>query len=637
MKRWLVVVALVAACKKDSTPSVSQAAIPSPGAPASTAELDALWAKAPAGAIGGFVVSPRALTMLEHGWTDVHAFLKQVPQFAPAEAEMGKELAKIGLSTDFTLADFGLAPGKGFAVFFVPSGGGVMLLPVVDRAKFEAKTKDGKLECKPIDGWLACAENPALLDALGKGKLDVSAAKARGDIEGVITDPVKFAGVIQIDRGAFIARGVVSPLPDEMKMAATKLGPASKPRVDLDKSAGFAVLNLEPLFADVPPMKVFPDLDARELARSIGGPFTVTMPAGDLSVDARLPLKDTGPMKKLIAHCEEIPAPGAKRDGDHCRVPVPMYEFTIDMAVDGNELRVTTEGGGKPVSAPASALGVELAKGEWQVAFWGHGTLLAPSKLKFPEMMTQAIPDEAQLAVRVMSMMNEMGLGISVEGDSVRFVLGFRSGWANPDDVVAKIAAIPADDVLSGKAGDRGKAIAEAAPKSPFAADYAAGPSGVMIPVAVTGILAAVAIPAYLDYMKKSKRTEADIELNAIGKAAKRYYGENGSFPKGTSMTLPQFPTCCGLSSTGSGINNKCPNAVSTWRQDKVWSALEFQIDQPDTTYRYTYNSLDGTQFTATATSDLDCDGQFAMTTLHGEIENGVPVLTVRKPPVGQY
>src|SRR6516164_8087267 len=146
MKRWLVVVALVAACKKDSTPSVSQAAIPSPGAPASTAELDALWAKAPAGAIGGFVVSPRALTMLEHGWTDVHAFLKQVPQFAPAEAEMGKELAKIGLSTDFTLADFGLAPGKGFAVFFVPSGGGVMLLPVVDRAKFEAKTKDGKLE-----------------------------------------------------------------------------------------------------------------------------------------------------------------------------------------------------------------------------------------------------------------------------------------------------------------------------------------------------------------------------------------------------------------------------------------------------------------------------------------------------------
>ena len=39
-----------------------------------------------------------------------------------------------------------------------------------------------------------------------------------------------------------------------------------------------------------------------------------------------------------------------------------------------------------------------------------------------------------------------------------------------------------------------------------------------MIVVAIIGILAAVAIPAFMDYMKKGKKTEASLQLNDIGK-----------------------------------------------------------------------------------------------------------------------
>src|SRR5438094_3022130 len=103
MLRTLALVALVYGCHKDRSSSSPPTA--SPGAPASTAEQDALWAKAPEGAMGGVVVSSRAIAMTEHAWRDVHAFLKTFPAFAPAEQDMVAELAKVGLSSDFAFAD----------------------------------------------------------------------------------------------------------------------------------------------------------------------------------------------------------------------------------------------------------------------------------------------------------------------------------------------------------------------------------------------------------------------------------------------------------------------------------------------------------------------------------------------------
>ena len=60
-----------------------------------------------------------------------------------------------------------------------------------------------------------------------------------------------------------------------------------------------------------------------------------------------------------------------------------------------------------------------------------------------------------------------------------------------------------------------------------------------MIVVAIIGILAAVAIPAFMDYMKRSKKTEASLQLNKIGKNAKRAYSESSAYVSGTAAQLP--------------------------------------------------------------------------------------------------
>jgi type II secretory pathway pseudopilin PulG len=646
MKRSLVVLALVGGCHKERAPS--QAPVASPGAPASTAEQDALWAKAPEGAMGGMVASSRAIAMSENAWTDIHAFLKTFPAFAPAEKEMADALAEHKLATDFKLSDLGLAPGKGFALFVVDGGSdAVVLLPVADRDKFVSMMKGKKgddvdhiddVSCKPVDGgYYGCSRDPARLGKLGGGKLrgKLDAAKARGDIEGVVTGPVELAAVAQLDRGAMVVRGVVAGVPPDV---LGKLGKPVKPRVDLDHASGFAVLNIEPLLADVPAVPILAGVTAAELAHSVSGPLTVTIGAGDLTVDSRVPLRDTEPAKKLIEHCTDLPpvaALGAKVENGACHVPVPQYNMAIDIWVDGKELRIGTKGA-SPSSAvaPASAVGVELANGEWQAAFWGHGTLLVPSQL-IPPNLPDTMPDEAAMMIRAIVMLNEIGVGVTVEGSAVRFVFTARTAWSNPDDVVAKLVAVAPGDVLAGKGGDRGKAIADAAPKSPFAADYQAGAGGLMIPTAVVGILAAVAIPAFLEYTKKSKTGEAGGRLNYIGKTLKRYYAENGKFPAGDAKALPDFPTCCGLSSTGAGVDNKCPNDSTAWSKDKIWNALGVSFDDP-TTYRYSYHS-DGKTVKVTATGDADCDGNFATYELLVDIDNGNPKTTLVPPPRGVY
>ena len=63
-----------------------------------------------------------------------------------------------------------------------------------------------------------------------------------------------------------------------------------------------------------------------------------------------------------------------------------------------------------------------------------------------------------------------------------------------------------------------------------------------MIVVAIIGILAIVAVPNFMDYIKRSKKTEANLQLDKIGKAAKRVYSETSSYVKDVATTLPKKP-----------------------------------------------------------------------------------------------
>lgn len=151
-----------------------------------------------------------------------------------------------------------------------------------------------------------------------------------------------------------------------------------------------------------------------------------------------------------------------------------------------------------------------------------------------------------------------------------------------------------------------------------------------MIVVAIIGILAAVAIPAFLDYMKKAKRGEAELSLNAIEKGAGTYYVENNALFPATAATITPATRCC----TAAG--GKCPVVAADWvgtaAAPTAWDQLNFEMTKPFL-FQYTYTPS-ATGFTAIATGDLDCDATTFDYTLTGDKDatTGNPSYALAKP-----
>jgi hypothetical protein len=405
-------------------------------------------------------------------------------------------------------------------------------------------------------------------------------------------------------------------------------GTAHKPRVAVGHSAGFAVADIRPLIAVMPlPKDDFTvpgtQVKASDLIKSIGGLVTIDVPAGEHRFDVHVALTDPAPVTALLAQCEVLGASlGAKLVNGACHLATPQIGGDMDVWVDGNELRVgkkSATGDGQAVEL--SPLGKELADGEWLFALYGRGTSLAGAQVPGVD---PATPFLAPM-LRGLSLISEVDMAARIDGDTVRFVLGARTLWANPDDVIAKVFAIPPTDTVTGKAQPAAKAVADGAASSPFAADLRAGEVGLMIPVAAVGVLAAVAIPAFVDYTHKAKVPEANLMLNRIGKNAKVVYITSSSFPVGDAPLTPVGPGCCAGPKYHCAVNDK------DWQQ-ATWQALDFQIDEP-TLFQYSYHS-DGKTFTAQAVGDLDCDGTFITYTLTGTVDStGNPSVSLSEPP----
>jgi len=167
-----------------------------------------------------------------------------------------------------------------------------------------------------------------------------------------------------------------------------------------------------------------------------------------------------------------------------------------------------------------------------------------------------------------------------------------------------------------------------------------------MIVVAIIGILAAVAIPAFLDYMRKSRATEAQEMLSAIGKLQKRAYGDSASFtmtdgaflPTGVSTTLG----CCGLmggteTTPGTKIINRCTATPTAFKSDAGWVLMGFSVGE-ESSYGYSFKSNNATSFDAYGIGNTDCDANPATYSLHGTLDaSGNPSVVMKKPPVGTY
>ena len=93
-----------------------------------------------------------------------------------------------------------------------------------------------------------------------------------------------------------------------------------------------------------------------------------------------------------------------------------------------------------------------------------------------------------------------------------------------------------------------------------------------MIVVAIIGILAAIAVPAYNDYMTRAKVSELVLQLDQAKTAVTEYYSSNGSFGQQASVGLMTTVTgdyakkvaCegtkgCGLITVTASTNKKLP------------------------------------------------------------------------------
>ncbi len=139
-----------------------------------------------------------------------------------------------------------------------------------------------------------------------------------------------------------------------------------------------------------------------------------------------------------------------------------------------------------------------------------------------------------------------------------------------------------------------------------------------MIVVAIIGILAAIAIPAFIKYVKQSKTSEAGLNLKTMGDGASAYYQTDHYTNAGIPIPEKQFPTGdSAFGNTGRSFPAAVPGGtkqavnLAEWT-NQPWKAMKFAIQKPHY-YRYEYTPTNDAaaadSFVGNATGDLDDDG----------------------------
>lgn len=500
MRALILVAILAGGCKKKEQPGPPLEAAASPRAPSATNEQDALWSLAPKGTTIGIVASARGVAQFERGMVAIINLVKSASELQSVQHDLESGLKQTFGIASPTLAKLGLSPDRGFALF-IASGVEVVVLPVADRDKYlemwhgtRGKDVDTITDytCKVVKELYACTSTRAMLDHVGedgaKGKLAL--AGARGDVEFVMDEaPVSIAAVAQLDHGAIVLRAALKGLPP---IITAVLRDKVKPRVD-PTTAAFAAVT-PPLLAAMPALPIGQGVSLADIGGAAAGPLTVTSPAGAITLDLRMPLRDEAAAKKIIQHCSEF-APrdfGLSVDGNVCKLDAPPIH--LEAWIANKELRIgKREDAPSGRMSPLSPIGAELAAGEWAFVFYGRGAIADGGSLA--SSLTGYSDEDERVGMRILTLVNEVGFGVRLDGDTVRMLALVRSAYSNPEPIVAKLISHTTIDLI--RKHEVADSIAKLDPKSPWANDYGAGWTGAVIPGFAIAALVVFAGPLF--------------------------------------------------------------------------------------------------------------------------------------------
>jgi hypothetical protein len=554
----LAALAAAAGCKKEGEPAAGGMG----GEPIAAASTDPLWAFAPADLRVGVVAADGVLEPLYRGGLMALAALDKAPGGAPLAA-MIRQGARtpIGDVLDrATLDGFGIDLKKGMA-FFEGETAKVAVLPVGDAAKFAGKLgapldkgvlRLGPMTCKEVSGRFLCADSEAALETAARGggtslaaswpramrgHLEVFVSPARLDADVPLGEPGGLRASAVFERGAVTARVHLVGKPTGPLAAAKSQKSALTAGVADKQPAGLFVVSAAGLWklaqaqaASAPAAPLPGGVTSKDLIGAASGEaIGYVLPGAPLRGIAKLGLANPEPVKKLIAACGELAAgapPGVtvKKNGEKCSVTIDPSAFgaavpgvatlAFDVWVESGALVL---GAGQYAAAANARPGLqpfarEILDGDWLFAAWGAGTPAGDPTIVDKAQFEAALKDQpmAGMVIWAVYHLSEFGIAARVADDGVHGLLRVRTLWANPDEVVAaleeKIAAFAGGD---GSAAVAMAEIAKKYPGTPLARDVQAGVGGLMAPVALAGIVAAVSIPAFLKYRQRAESIEA--------------------------------------------------------------------------------------------------------------------------------
>lgn len=131
-----------------------------------------------------------------------------------------------------------------------------------------------------------------------------------------------------------------------------------------------------------------------------------------------------------------------------------------------------------------------------------------------------------------------------------------------------------------------------------------------MIVVAIIGIMSAVAVPAFMKYLKRARVTEAAPNLKKIFDGAKGYYERGAVVDRVGVVQAHTFPASVGITPAASCCGQPADKCTDSKWIDHTWQAMGFEITDPHY-FRYRFESSGAgtsSKFTAGAHADLDCD-----------------------------